>query len=177
MKNIILICTLFLAFENLRASDCTYAPCIIIDTKNEGTYRYHRRPAQVVTNQEHKVIQFAKSFIGVPYEWGGTSIYGMDCSYYVRLVYTQLGLYLPRTSRQQVQSQGLNTVDVNQLRPLDLIFFQNLSTKKITHVAIYIGNGQIIHSSRDEGGVQISNFDQSSKWQKIFKVAKRPKFI
>ena len=86
---------------------------------------------------------WAEQYSGVPYLWGGLSSKGMDCSGLVRMAYMAQGRTLPRDAWQQAL-EG-EEVPADSLRPGDLIFFGN---KRITHVAIYAGNGQYIHASQ-----------------------------
>ncbi len=86
---------------------------------------------------------WAEQYLGVPYVWGGLSSKGMDCSGLVRMAYAAQGRTLPRDAWQQAL-EG-REVPADSLRPGDLIFF---GRKKITHVAIYAGNGEYIHASQ-----------------------------
>ncbi|MBD5353187.1 MAG: SH3 domain-containing protein [Bacteroides sp.] len=85
---------------------------------------------------------WAEQYLGVPYVWGGLSSKGMDCSGLVRMAFAAQGRTLPRDAWQQAL-EG-REVPADSLRPGDLIFF---GRKKITHVAIYAGNGEFIHAS------------------------------
>lgn len=88
-----------------------------------------------------KIVDLAKSQLGVPYVWGGTSWgKGMDCSGFVQQVYKQVGINLPRTSQQQ--SAQLKVIPLSQAKPGDLVFWGGQGTAY--HIAIYIGNNQII---------------------------------
>ena len=112
------------------------------------------------------IIKTAKTFLGVPYLWGGTSAKLMDCSGFTRTVFFLNGIYLPRDASQQV-NVGI-PIDTKKgfdnLKPGDLLFFGKKATEttreKITHVGIYIGDGEFIHEA---GMVHISSFDKSAK--------------
>lgn len=112
------------------------------------------------------IIKTAKRFLGVPYLWGGTSSKLMDCSGFTRTVFLLNGIYLPRDASQQ-ENVGI-PIDIEKgfdnLKPGDLLFFGRKATdllkEKITHVGIYIGDGDFIHES---GMVKINSFDRSKE--------------
>lgn len=95
------------------------------------------------------VVDFATQFVGNPYVWGGTSLTnGADCSGFVQSVYANFGVSLPRTSYEQ-QNAGTE-VSYADAQPGDLICYGG-------HVAIYMGNGQIVHASNSTDGIKISD--------------------
>ena len=104
------------------------------------------------------VLQAAYSLLGRPYLWGGTSVKGMDCSGFTKTVFFENGLILPRDASQQVRIG--EEISIDSLHPGDLLFFGRKAAEeiqeKITHVAIYLGEGQFIHSS---GQVKIESLD------------------
>lgn len=112
------------------------------------------------------LIKDGKSLMGLPYLWGGTSVKGVDCSGFTKTIYYLNGVILPRDASQQVYSgDPVDTKDsFDNLQPGDLLFFGNKATasakEKATHVAMYIGNGEYIHSS---GRVRINSLDMSKK--------------
>lgn len=100
------------------------------------------------------IISTAKLFTGVPYLWGGNSVKGFDCSGLVKLAYFMNGVILPRNSSQMVRlgidldvSHVLEG-DFSTLREGDLLFFGNKETGRVSHVALYIGGGRILHASQ-----------------------------
>ena len=100
------------------------------------------------------IISTAKLFTGVPYLWGGNSVKGFDCSGLVKLAYFMNGVILPRNSSQMVRlgidldvSHVLKG-DFSTLREGDLLFFGNKETGRVSHVALYIGGGRILHASQ-----------------------------
>jgi len=96
-----------------------------------------------------KVISYAMDYLGVPYVWGGSSPRGFDCSGLVQYVYAKVGISLPHSSRMQYDCG--TPVSQGQLKPGDLVFYYN----PIQHVAIYMGDGRIIHATGSQ--VQIGN--------------------
>ena len=92
-----------------------------------------------------RIVKTAKSFLGVPYKWGGSSPQeGFDCSGLTMVVYRLNGLNLPRNSRQQWRS-GV-PVKRSRLMKGDLVFFATDGKKRISHVGIYAGDGTFIHA-------------------------------
>ena len=107
-----------------------------------------------VSDTRISLCQYAKQFIGNPYVWGGTSLTkGADCSGFVQSVYKHFGISLPRSSREQVNVG--TKVSMAEAKPGDLVFYAKGGT--INHVAIYIGNGQVVHASSPKTGIRISN--------------------
>ena len=103
-----------------------------------------------------KLLEDAKYFKGGKYVWGGTTPQGFDCSGYVQYLYKKHNVNLPRTA--WAQSKQGQSVDKNSLEKGDLLFF--LTDKKrgipVTHVGIYLGNGQFIHAASKKKGIIIS---------------------
>jgi cell wall-associated NlpC family hydrolase len=99
------------------------------------------------------IVKTAGKFTGIPYLWGGTSSKGVDCSGFTKTVYFMNGIILQRDASQQAQyGELIDTRDnFDNLRPGDLLFFgihkTDSTEERISHVGIYIGNGEIIHSS------------------------------
>ncbi len=104
-----------------------------------------------------ELIEYSKQYIGTPYVWGGTDLTaGVDCSGFVYSVYKHYGITLNRTSRD-MYTQG-TSVTKSELVPGDLLFFNTGGDSVISHVGMYIGNGDYIHSTNGNGnGVTISN--------------------
>ena len=115
------------------------------------------------------IIATAKRYIGVPYVWGGSTPSGFDCSGLVQYVFKQHGITLNRTTKTQYQ-QG-TYVSKSSLQPGDLVFFQNTYTTGISHVGIYMGNGEFIHASSSKG-VTISSLS-NSYWASRYYGARR----
>ena len=114
------------------------------------------------------IIATAKQYIGVPYVWGGSTPSGFDCSGYVKYVFGKHGITLPRTSAQQYNVG--KWVSKSNLQPGDLVFY-NTSGSGVSHLGIYIGNGQFIHASSSKG-VMISEMS-NSYWSARYYGARR----
>ncbi len=100
------------------------------------------------------LVQNALQYVGNRYVWGGTSLTkGVDCSGFTMQIMAQYGIYLPHSSRAQ-PAYGTK-INASEAQPGDLFFYG--SGKSINHVAIYIGNGQIVHASNKRDGIKISN--------------------
>lgn len=108
-----------------------------------------------------EIAEYAQKFVGNPYKWGGMSLTnGADCSGFVSAVYKQFGYTLPRVSRDQSKSAGVAEVKptAEYLQPGDLIFYGN-SSGRVDHVAMYIGNGKVVHASNYKEGIKISVYN------------------
>ena len=101
------------------------------------------------------VVDFALQFEGNPYVYGGTSLTnGADCSGFVMSVFANFGYSLPRVAAAQCDASTKK--DISQLEPGDQVFYGN---GYVDHVALYIGDGKIIHASGAATGIKISNYD------------------
>lgn len=99
------------------------------------------------------IVSYAMQFLGNPYVWGGTSLTnGTDCSGFTMGIYSHFGYYLPRTSA--AQAAATRSVSSSEVQVGDLFFYGSGS---VSHVALYIGGGQIIHASNARDGIKISS--------------------
>ena len=99
---------------------------------------------------------YAQNFIGNKYRYGGTSLTnGADCSGFVQSVYSKFGVSLPRTSSSQ--SSAGDSVSLDNVKAGDLIFYA--SNGRVNHVAMYIGDGKVVHASNKRDGIKVSNMN------------------
>lgn len=111
------------------------------------------RYGQGVSDVRVSLVSYATQFVGNPYVWGGTSLTrGADCSGFVLSVFANYGISLPHSSVAQANCG--RKISASEAQPGDLFFYGNGS--RINHVAIYIGNGQVVHASSPKSGIKIS---------------------
>jgi len=99
-----------------------------------------------------QIAEYGKQFIGTPYVWGGTNLNsGVDCSGFTQCIYKNFDININRTS--YMQALNGKTVPKNELRSGDLVFFDTNGTNrgKISHVGVYVGDGEFIHSDMTRG--------------------------
>lgn len=107
-----------------------------------------------VSDVRASVVSYALQFVGNRYVWGGTSLEnGIDCSGFTMRILGKYGVSLPHSSKAQ-PSCGTK-ISASEAKPGDLFFYG--SGRSISHVAIYIGNGQIVHASNKRDGIKVSN--------------------
>lgn len=120
--------------------------------KNDGTV--YRSQTDIPKPTADDLINTGKMFLGLPYIWAGTSGFGFDCSGFTHTIYKSHGITIPRDSGPQ--SRAGVAVDKENLQKGDLIFFAHDQGKgSVHHVAMYIGDGNMIHSPRAERSVEI----------------------
>lgn len=120
-----------------------------------------------------QVVNTALEAMGSPYRWGGTDDNGFDCSGLIQYAYAQHGILLPRVSRDQMKMGIAVEPRLEALRPGDILGF-SVERAGVTHVGLYVGEGQFIHSA--SGGVRLSSLtatDSDSRWWQQRLVAAR----
>ena len=126
---------------------------------------------QTVATNTSSLINTAMGMIGIPYRFGGSSSStGFDCSGFVRAIYQDaVGHLLPR--RADEQAKATQKIDRKELKPGDLVFF-NTMRRTFSHVGIYVGNGQFIHSPSKGKSIRVEDMN-TSYWAKRFNGARR----
>ena len=121
-------------------------------------------PDQVTTATRSAIVAYAKQFLGNPYVYGGTSLTdGADCSGFVMSVFAHFGISTGRSSRDQA-AKG-KEIPVYSVQPGDLLFYA--SGDYINHVGIYIGGGQIIHTSTPKTGITITKSNYRTPYKAV----------
>lgn len=185
MKRYAVICTLILALlgsglcscsssRNAYNRDDIYSGSMPAKKKKKhgkqkgSTAHRYDRPADdaAMTRDAKKVIDEARKWLGTPYRYGGDSARGMDCSGLTCTAFEKaIGLKLPRNSREQAEFS--RRIRRSELQPGDLVFFASRrGGDRINHVAIYLGNNSMIHSSTSQG-VVVSDLDEEY-WKSHF---------
>ena len=125
----------------------------------------------MASKESSNVLSRAVNVLGTPYRWGGSSpSKGFDCSGLVKYAFNDATFDLPRTSNAMASGHG-EKVDRKDLKPGDLIFF-NIKSRRVNHVAIYLGNDRFIHAPRRGKSVSIDTLNKPY-WEKHYVVAKR----
>jgi len=154
----------FAEYNNNMTSDITYIS-YKKPTNNYAPRNYNFEPNAITVQ---KIENRAKSFLGTPYVWGATGPNKFDCSGFTQWVYRDAGINIPRVSRDQARVGQF--ISYNQLQKGDMIFFDTHKkrTGKVSHVGIYLGNGNFIHASSAGKSVVIYNFNQKPFYKKRF---------
>lgn len=157
------------AQESVHESKCVYRELPILMssplpffaksqfTLFSDTFTYHGEVVQdaAANRNEDFVKKVSLKFLDTPYLWGGRSVFGVDCSGFVQIIYRLLGIALHRDSKDQA-TQGQNVYFIHEAQTGDLAFFDN-EEGTITHVGLLLNNNQIIHA---HGKVRMDSIDQ-----------------
>jgi len=135
---------------------------------SKSTVKHDKQPAYIgglafnperLKGEDKRIVEEALTWLGTPYRYGGADYSGTDCSGLTMKVYLKaLGLTIPRNSAQQ--QKFCKSIKKGALTTGDLLFFATgRDKKKVSHVGLYLGDGQFIHASASRG-VIISNIDE-----------------
>ncbi len=140
-------------------------------TKTSSPSTPNPNPGESSSNKQQAIVNLAKQQIGKPYVWGAEGPSSFDCSGLTYYVYKNAaGKTLPRTSVEQ--SKTGTTVNRNNLQPGDLLFSSTNGSGSVSHVGIYIGNGEMIHAPKPGDVVKRTNIN-TSYWNGVYLWAKR----
>ena len=117
-----------------------------------------------------QIVAYAEEYLGTPYVLGGNGPNQFDCSGFTKYVYSHFGYTLNRTATDQLQN-GVS-VSKDELQPGDLVFVKYRTSKPVSHVGIYIGNGEFIHASTNRYVVQIDQME-SGHYANVYVYARR----
>jgi cell wall-associated NlpC family hydrolase len=142
-------------------------------TPGGSRHRPSARIPRATSASAARVLATADRYLGTRYRYGGASPAGFDCSGFVQYVFGRNGVDLPRTSRQQATAGRALAARVDSLKPGDLMLFSSKGVR-IDHVAIYIGNNRMLHSSAGAGKVVYDDLTTArGKWYLARHVASR----
>ncbi len=147
--------------ERLYASSIELAPSeinkVLKEVKSNKSITKENRLSRGTTSVSGEaVVAYASKFLGTPYLWGGTTPDGFDCSGFTQYVYKQFGIYVGRTTKNQIHD-GIQ-VARDQLEIGDLVFYGKGGIP--SHMGIYIGEGMYIHAPRTGDVVKISSYNR-----------------
>ncbi|OHD88545.1 C40 family peptidase [Sulfuricurvum sp. RIFCSPLOWO2_12_FULL_43_24] len=145
------------------------AACPEESTKTEESKTKTQKIVKNIKNAKDKLLSHAKDFLGTPYGFGNKDGERTDCSGFTQQVYRQFGISLPRSAAEQAQLG--ESVSMDDLQVGDLLFYRTYKSDP-SHVAIYAGEGQIIHASYSNKKVQYDSIDKDYYKQR-FMYAKR----
>lgn len=120
--------------------------------------------SEIAARATTTVVETALRVMGSPYTWGGTDDNGFDCSGLIQYAYREVGIILPRVSRDQLRMGTAVDPRLDAVRPGDLLGFA-VEGGQISHIGLYVGDGRFIHSA--SGGVRLSSLeagDADSRW-------------
>lgn len=122
-----------------------------------------------LSSKQRSVLREAFTYMGVPYVWAGNTRSGLDCSAFLKNVFSTVGVTLPRHSGHQI-SVGTAISDGANLQPGDRLYFAMKGGSTITHCGLYIGDGYFIHASTNHGCVDIDPLAKPSYASKLVAV-------
>jgi len=167
--------------ETLKLTKLSFIPKKV--QKQEETLKLTNLSSKAVVNEveehwvplkvEDEIEWNAKELLGHKYVWGATGPVNYDCSGFTRKIFDDIGVHLPRVSREQAKVG--KKIKFSELKKGDLIFFatKRRHPHRVTHVGIYLGNGDFIHASSAAKKIVICNFKKHCFYKKKFLWARR----
>lgn len=150
-----------------------YVPSdMVAELPYEVTMDANARGAALSSRSGSAVASQSTRYIGTPYKWGGNNLQsGIDCSGFVKQLFGQIGVSLPRTAAAQV-NVGKPIAKLEDLQAGDRLYFWDAKRGKVGHTGIYLGNGYFTHASSGKGQVS-TDYLGAQKWLKILVAARR----
>ena len=155
------------AFDPITSQGGRLTNTVPVPTENRNVSTSHhpeRKDIVALLSPRERVLEVARGMLGVPYQWGGNTPRGFDCSGLVYYAHKKAGVLVPRTAAALLNKSS--PIDFEALGPGDLVFFR-LSANKISHVGIYAGNGKFLHAPSTGKGVSYARFDNPN-WRDRF---------
>jgi cell wall-associated NlpC family hydrolase len=121
-----------------------------------------------------EMLEFSKRFLGLPYTWGGTSSFGYDCSGFAQMLVRRRGVVMPRDAQPQADWSGVVSVERQDLKPGDLLYFGE-SAKKIAHTGVYLGDGKFIDATTWQTPVVRIDDLNDAHWSRLLVAMRRVK--
>ena len=159
---------LILSFSMVFIAACAHSPKTESNAERYGTIN-KKSEKKLLNHKGQDIAALAKSMLGAPYRYGGSSPNGFDCSGLVYYTHGKLGVKVPRTSRTQFSYA--KPIDLNHLQVGDVVFFK-LNKKDISHIGIYIGGNRFIHAPKAGKKVSLSHLNEHF-WKSRFAGAGR----
>ncbi|MHB8090318.1 MAG: C40 family peptidase [Syntrophales bacterium] len=161
-------------FYSVKKEDINLAALSDLPEKNEAVIGDNEKRKLLgewnTPDEQQLLVKVALAFLGAPYRLGGSSVRGIDCSGFVKKIYSLFGIDLPRTAAEQ-SHVGIEVAKSNLVEG-DLIFFNN--NNRIGHVGIYIGGNKFVHAASQNKGVRVDSLN-SSYYKNHYKRAVRLK--
>ena len=153
------------------ASDAVAKLPYNVTADRDNPTRFSYRDTSTPTSRSD-MARYALNFKGTPYKWGGNSLStGIDCSGFVKSLYGEINVNLPRTAAEQA-TVGTPIRRLEDLQPGDRLYFWSSKRGKIGHTGIYLGGGYFVHSSMNHHGVD-TDYLGTAKWRSILVAARR----
>ena len=144
-----------LVCSTVQLTGCSWGGQAAVESRDDGATVYPGgKPIGTVHSD---VAEIARQMIGTPYRYGGRTPDGFDCSGLVYFSYHQAGISVPRSSKEQLKAT--TPIDLEEAQPGDLLFFRN--RLKVSHVAIYLGDGRFVHAPSTGKQVSVASMDNS----------------
>jgi len=166
--------------EPLEESNSRWIKVALVDGQEAFIQRGDVSFEHALLSQE-QMLAFSHQFMGLPYTWGGRSSFGYDCSGYVQMLLRQMGIALPRDTKDQIKWEGFAEVSIDDLVPGDFIYF-GLAQDKIRHVGLYLGQDNFIHAGVAENTpyirvAQLTSPDWNGSGRFVYRSGRRLKQI